>query len=154
MRVLGVHCSGAIAFFSLLEDGQLIEKPPLRMVLPEAEASERLVTFVQDLARSLKEMRVDAVAVLRAEGQAPGRPVNASALELRTIIETLVRLAAVTAGVSIQVIDRATARSRLGLSRRGNLDTMFAEAAPGLTGKYWRLGRGLAAVAARAVTPV
>lgn len=151
MRVLGVTCSGPTAYFSLLDDGQLIETPPLRLALPEAEASERLLTFVQDLSRSLKELGVDAVALLRAERQAPGGPVNASALEHRTIIETLVRLAAVTAGISIHVVDRATARSRLDLARQGNLNTMLATAVPGTTGKYWGVGRGLAAIAARVV---
>ena len=124
------------------------------MSLPEGEESVRLETFVQDLARSFNDMEVGAVAVLRAEGHAPGRPVNVTGIERRAIIETLVRLAGVRAGVVVELMDRATTRSRLGLDRRGPLEQMLSTAAPGMHGMYWAQGRGLAAVAAMASTSV
>ena len=146
-----MHCSGGTAFFSLLDDEQLIESPPLRLSLPPGESSERLRTFVQDLVRSFRDTQIGCVALLRAEGQPPGRPVNAASLERRTVIETLVRLAGVDAGVPVHQVERVTARTRLSLARTGRLDALVGSALPGMRGQYWSQGRGLAALAARAM---
>ena len=151
MRIVGVHCSGGTAYFGLLDNDQLIEAPPVRLHLPAGESSERLHTFTQDLARSLRDAQVEGVALLRAEGQAPGRPVNAAGLARRTVIETLVRLAGVDAGLPVHVIERVTVRARLGLERTGRLDALVDAALPGMHGRYWAEGRGLAALAARAI---
>ena len=152
LKVLGVHCSSGTAYFSLVEEGALVESGPLRLTLPDGEESARLKTFVDDLARTIKERKVDAVAILKAEGQAPGhgRQVNVAALERRTIMETLVQMAALAAEVGVGMVDRPRLRNDLGLGRSGSIEDMLAEAAPGMDGKYWKIGRGLAAAVARA----
>jgi hypothetical protein len=149
---MGVHCSAGTAYFSVVDDGVLLDDDLKRMSLPAGEQSKRLQVFVDDLARTMRERKVDAVGVLKAEGLPPNpsQRVNVPALQQRTTLETLIQLAAVQADVDVEMLERATVRSRLGLGKAGRLEEMLEEAAPGMTGLYWAAGRGLAAVAARA----
>ena len=67
----------------------------------------------------------------------------------RVTLETLVRLACVRAGIPVEMLHRASARSRLGVPRRGKLEDLVATVTDPV-GKYWNAGRSLAAAAALA----
>lgn len=151
MKVMGVHCSAGTAYFSVMDDGDLVDEEPMRLRLPDGERSKRLQTFVDDLARTMKDKKIQAVVVLKAEGLPPNptQRVNVPALQQRTTLETLVQIAAVQADLDVEMLERATARSRLGLSRAGKLEDMLEQAVPGMSGTYWTAGRGLAALAAK-----
>jgi hypothetical protein len=66
-------------------------------------------------------------------------------------METLFRLAAVRARISIEALNRETVRSRLKLV--GKLE-LHIDRLVGPVGKYWRQGRGEAALAALAAERV
>jgi hypothetical protein len=83
-----------------------------------------------------------------------GMPVKVSALENRVVLETLVRLAAVKAGMPVEMTHPKTIRARLGCGVEGRLEDHLNEVLPDEVGHYWRAGRGLAAMAALALQRV
>jgi hypothetical protein len=72
----------------------------------------------------------------------------------RVALETLVRLAAVRAGVDIEVLPRTTVRSRLKLPRSGDLASHVPTKVPVAVGRYWTAGRDIASLAAPSRRPL
>lgn len=134
-----------------IKDGDLIEAELERLQLPALEQSKRLAIFVEDTARELKALNASGLAVLKAEQTPPGANRNISHVYDRAVLETLIRLSGITAGLPVELISRRTARSRLKLPIDGKLDDYLDKVFPTTSGKYWKAGRALAAVAALAL---
>jgi hypothetical protein len=71
-------------------------------------------------------------------------------LSPRAAVETAVRLACVETDAPVEMLHRNTARSRLGMDRKGPMEKQIPAIVGEPTGKYWTAGRNLAAVAALA----
>jgi hypothetical protein len=148
MRVLGVTCSPKSAFLSLAEDQAIVAAGVSRIdVASQYEASEEMLSTLDEIRRALEGLRPDRVVVLKPE---LNQRMTYDQFGPRIALETLVRLATVQAHAEIEVMARPTVRSRLGLSKSGSLASRVAEVVPDPVGKYWREGRGIAALAALA----
>jgi hypothetical protein len=146
--VLGINCTTTCAYLALAEDGE-IQPEPSRLEPPAGEESVRLAGLFQDATSLLREQQVDSVALLlpgRGGAHQPGYFTVAPRIE----IETIIRLAAVTLDIPVVVLERATVRSRHGCGRTGALEDYVDQVIPTSVGKYWNVGRGLAAMAALA----
>lgn len=64
----------------------------------------------------------------------------------------MVRLSCAEASVPVEMLQRSSARARLGMDRRGSVESHIPEVIEEPVGKYWAEGRQLAAVAALAAT--
>jgi hypothetical protein len=144
-RSLGVSCSPAAAFLALLVDGAAQERPD-RLLWPVVEGSERLAVSEDEITDLLSEFGVERVAVLLPERDPRHKWVYETAAT-RASMETLFRLAAVRAKISIEVLNRETVRSRLKLA--GKLE-LHVDRLVDPVGRYWRQGRAEAALAALA----
>jgi len=153
LTTVGVHCTPQHAFIAVATDGLIVDREPERLELPALEQSERLAIFVDDTARNLQVISPDRVSVLQHEHM-KGMPVKIAPLESRVVLETLVRLAAVKAGIPVELTHRRTVRSRLGCGFGGKLEDQIDRVLPSAVGQYWRAGRGLAAMAALALQKV
>lgn len=144
-RSLGVECKKQEVYLALAEDGSLLDEDPQRLQVPAVhEETARLRSFLDDFGRVLTEARPDAVRILQPEQVYEARYTE---LAPKAALETLVRLACVTANVPVEVLHRATARSRTGLGSKGKLDDLIKKNIEPV-GKYWNAGRKYAAVAA------
>ena len=143
-RGLGVVCSKDEVLLAVSSDGKLVaddhEKLATAMVLEE---TERLQAMHEDIARMLVEVRPDRVRILMPEQTYKD---SYARIAPRVTLETLVRLACVRAGIPVEMLHRASARSRLGFPRKGKLEAHMAEVAEPV-GRYWNAGRSLAAAA-------
>jgi hypothetical protein len=146
-RSLGIECKKQEVYLALAEDGELLDEEPQRLQVPAVhEETARLRAFLVDFGRVLTETKPDAVRILQPEQVYEARYTE---LAPKAALETLVRLACVEANVPVEVLHRATARSRTGLGSKGKLnDLIAAQIAP--VGRYWSAGRKYAAVAALA----
>ncbi len=144
-RTLGVSCSPAGAFFTLLVDGAAQARPD-RLEWPIGELSERLAVVQDQLADLFDEFHVEKVAVLLPERD-PRHKWMYEPAATRASMETLIKLTAVRAKISVEVLPRETVRSRLDIA--GKLD-LHLEGIVARVGTYWRAGRGEAALAALA----
>jgi hypothetical protein len=99
-----------------------------------------------DIERVLAEVRPDQIRILMPEQTYKD---SYARIAPRVTLETLVRLACVRAGLPVEMLHRASARSRLGLPRKGRLEDHIPKVAEPI-GKYWNAGRSLAAAAALA----
>lgn len=150
-RTLGVNCSSKYAFLALAEDDELVPVIPERYEPPSGESSERLDGFFEGFGRILADLRPAEVGLLLPEQNPRFKPAYAT-LQPRVAMETLVRLATMRARPTIQmeVLHRATVRSRLGLASKGPLVDLVANVVPEPIGHYWRDARDMAALAALA----
>jgi hypothetical protein len=145
-RALGVSCKSDVIFFAVGQDGVLVDDQHERLRAPALyEEAERLKGIVDAIGRVIAETSVEVVRLLPPEQTYEGRY---SALAPRATLETLVRLAAHTAGVPVEVPHRSTARSRVGMPPKGNFEGNIASVIPTPVGRYWNAGRRLAAIAA------
>ncbi len=144
---VGVNCNSEHAFVAVAVDGRIVDRAPERLELPAMEESERLDVFIEDVARELKALGPDRISVLKHDHM-KGQPVKVAALESRVVLETLVRLAAVKAGIPVEMTHRRTVRARLDCGFDGSLEDHLDQVIPTAVGQYWRAGRGLAAMAA------
>ena len=123
-RMLGVACSKEEVFLAVGSDGTLIadehEKLVTAMVLEE---TERLQAMHDDVGRMLAEVRPNRVQILMPEQTYKD---SYARIAPRVTLETLVRLACVRAGIPVEMLHRASARSRLGVPRRGKLEDLVA----------------------------
>jgi hypothetical protein len=146
-RALGVVCSKDEVLLAIASDGSLMHDGHEKLVTAAVlEETERLEAMQADIDRTLLEVRPDRVRILMPEQTYKD---SYARIAPRVALETLVRLACVRAGIPVEMLHRASARSRLGVSRSGRLEDLLA----GVTepvGKYWKAGRGLAAAAALA----
>jgi hypothetical protein len=126
---------------ALVADGH--EKLTTAAVLEE---TERLTAMQTDIERMLAEVRPDRIRILM-----PEQTYNDSYARIapRVTLETLMRLACVRAGLPVEMLHRASARSRLGVPRKGRLEDHMPQVTEPV-GKYWKAGRSLAAAAALA----
>jgi hypothetical protein len=147
-RILGVDADPNMAYLALLDDGRLLATPD-RLRWPEGEESERLGSLFEDSRALLREHAIGRVVILLP--QRTGRPgAGYYGVMHRIAMETIIRLASVNLEIPVLQIERAKVRSRLGCAREGVLEDYLDHVIPVSVGKYWKAGRGLAAMAALA----
>jgi hypothetical protein len=147
VRVLGMNCAPRVAYLAVIEDGSLDPDAPERLQAPAGlETGDGLLECIREVKRVLGQARAEQVALLLPEA-------NAAPSSERTELETLIRVAAAEEGTRVDLLSRPTVRSRLGLPRSGSLDTHIQLGAGPESGHYWRKGRALAVMAAKAVAP-
>lgn len=146
-RGLGVVCTKEEVLLVVASDGSVVHNDHEKLMTAAVlEETERLQAMQADIERMLVEVRPDQVRILMPEQTYKD---SYARLAPRVTLETLVRLACVRAGIPVEMLNRTSARSRLGVSRKGKLeDLMSAVTEP--VGKYWKAGRSLAAAAALA----
>lgn len=146
MRVLGIHCRPDTAYVALVEGATVVPGHPERLRLPTGiETGDGLLECIAESRRLLGQTQPDQIALLLPEP-------NAATSAKRTVFETLIRVAAAEEGTPVNLVARMTVRSRLKLPRSGKLEDHVMAAGCASTGRYWRDGRGLAALAALTVT--
>jgi hypothetical protein len=146
-RTLGVACSKDEVLLAVASEGSLEHDGHEKLVTAAVlEETERLQAMQADIDRTLLEVRPDRVRILMPEQTYKD---SYTRIAPRVALETLVRLGCVRAGIPVEMLHRTSARSRLGVARRGKLEDLVV----GVTkpvGKYWKAGRSLAAAAALA----
>jgi hypothetical protein len=148
MRALGVSCRKDEVMLAVAEGGKLIDDSHQRVQAAALlEATERLQAVKDELSRVLAEVKPDQVRVLM-----PEQTYEASYGQIapRAALETAVRLSCADAGIPVEMLHRNSARARLGMDRKGSVESHVPEVIPKPVGKYWSRGRQLAAVAALA----
>jgi hypothetical protein len=151
-RTLGVACKSGEILFAIAEDGRLIEDAPHEKLIASAllDETERLEGTLADITRVLHEVRPDVVRVMLPEQTYED---SYARIAPRVALETLVRLACVNAGITVETLPRITARSRLGIPSSGRLENHLRTGirpSDEPVGRYWNSGRSLAAAAALA----
>lgn len=151
VRVLGVNCTPHGAYLAVAEEGVILPGHPDQLKPPAGlEVGGRLLEFISDIRNVLAQIKPDRVGLLLAEPKERGGTHQQHMPRLT--IETLVRVAAAQEGLPVDLVQRATVRSKLGLSKTKSLDTHLPASGVKAVGKYWNQGRGLAALAAVAGT--
>jgi hypothetical protein len=146
-RALGVVCSKDTIFLAVAERGMVVADRHERLDAAKVlEETERLQAMQDDVARMLVEVGPTQVRVLMPE---PTYKDSYTRIAPRSALETVVRLACVRAEIPVEMLDRRSARSRLGVARKGKLEAHVPEVTEPV-GKYWNAGRNLAAAAALA----
>jgi hypothetical protein len=147
-RTLGILCKKDEIFCALAVDGKIVDDAREKLTAPALlEASERLRGMQADIQRVITETGAETVRVLLPEQTYKD---SYARIAPRVALETLVRLAALDAGANIELVKRATARSRLGMPKTGPFESHVGKAIGDPVGKYWNAGRNLAAAAALA----
>lgn len=145
---LGVVCKMEEVLLAVARDGELVVDCPEKLKASALlEKTERLQGMLEDLGRVLAEVKPDAVRVLLPEQTYKD---SYARIAPRVALETLVCLAALNAGVPVEMLRRASARSRLGMPKKGKFEVHLAAAVGEPVGKYWNAGRNLASAAALA----
>jgi hypothetical protein len=146
--VVGVQCKKDEVLVAIARDGELVDGLLEKLKAPALfEETERLQAMLDDIARLLREVEADTVRILMPEQTYDD---SYARIAPRATLETLVRLAACGAGVSVEMLHRASARARLGLPRGGKFEAHLPKVIGEPVGKYWNAGRNLAAAAALA----
>jgi hypothetical protein len=145
--VLGVTCSSKAALLAVVDGGDVINAPVYRIeVAALLEASAELEATLEEIGRALSQIKPDLIVLLLPE-QSPRFKHTYSQIAPRVTLETLFRLAAVRAEIAIEVMSRATVRSKLELPRKGDLASHTAARVKAAVGPYWNTGRNVAALA-------
>jgi hypothetical protein len=145
-RSLGVWAKKQEVYLAVAEDGDVLDVDPQRIEAPSImDANERLGGFLTSFRHALNDLAAGEVRILQ-----PEQTYQAAYSEFapKIALETAVRLVCDESGIPVEVLHRATARSRLHFGRSGSLDSHI-ENLPSV-GKYWNAGRKYAAVAALA----
>src|SRR3712207_410823 len=104
MRALGVVCKKDEILLAVADDGELVDGEAEKLTAPALlEESERLQGMLEDIDRMLAEVRPDVVRVLLPEQTYDD---SYARIAPRVALETLVRLAAVNAGISVEMLKR------------------------------------------------
>jgi hypothetical protein len=149
MRVLGAACSTEAVNLAVAVNGEVVDGLPERLRPAHGvELGERLLEFIEDVARALAQVRPDRVALLLPEAHRRGT-TSYQRVAPRVTLETLLRVAAARERYPLSLVARPTVRAALGLPKKGALDDHLGAAGTPV-GRYWRDGRGLAALAALA----
>jgi len=150
VRVLGVSCSTKVLNIAVAENGEIVDGLPERLQPAQGiEAEDRLLEFIEEVARMLAQVSPDRIGLLLPEAQ--GRSSGSyQTVAPRVTIETLLRVASARDGYALSRVARPTVRAALDLPKKGGLgDHLERAGAP--VGRYWNDGRGLAALVALAV---
>jgi hypothetical protein len=151
MRTVGISCTPHTACVAVAVDGEIIDGAVERIEVASLyEASQELLSTLDEVKRALGQLAPDAIALLMPE-QGPSRRTYHEIVP-RVAFETLIRIAAVQMSIPIEVLARPTLRSRLEIDRSGDLASHVGEVIPAPVGRYWTAGRNLAALAALAAT--
>jgi hypothetical protein len=146
-RSLGVHCTPKAAYMAVAEDGVILATGPQKVDVPDGlRTGSSLAALNEELHRRLVEVGATDGAVLLPQTYDAG----SKAAIARIGLETVLRLVANDLGLEIELLNRSTARSRLGIDRSGTLDDRVKQLFPSAIGKYWAEGRRYAAFAALA----
>ena len=149
VRVLGVTCSTKVALLTKVEDGAISANSFEKIEVGALhEASAELVATLEEISRALAHIEPDLVVLLMPEQSRFSRPH--SEVAARVALETLVRLAAASAEIPVEILPRPTVRARLKLPKKGDLASHVEEVYTEPVGRYWGAGRNVAALAARA----
>jgi hypothetical protein len=128
-------------------NGSIAAEGPLKVEVPDGLAQgASLVSLAVELRRRLAETPVTHAALLMPQSYEGGP----KAVVARVGAETILRLTASDLELEVELLNRATARSRLGIDRSGSLDERIAALFPDPVGKYRAEGRRYAAFAALA----
>jgi hypothetical protein len=152
-RMLGISCDPHNAYLAIVENGSVLEcgDDNERLSIPAGEPSEALHTLLEDTAGRIRALRIKSVSILLPEEVTPVMRRRERSMNERAVLETVMRLAAVRAGVPVEITPRATVRARLKCPRTGGLESHIGTVIPMSLGRYWAKGRGLAALAAIAL---
>jgi hypothetical protein len=146
VRVLGLSYKSTDGYLAVVEGGVVVAGLTERIQsISGLEAGEGLVEYVDTVRRVLREVSPARVGLLLPE---TWRGTYTQHLR-RAELETMARLAAAMEEIPVDLLARATVRSRLGLPRSGSLEN-HVDAAGEPVGAYWSAGRGIAALAALA----
>jgi hypothetical protein len=149
MRVLGVNCTSTAAYFAVADRNVLASDMPERLKPSIGmESGMRLLEFKSEVSNVLGKATPDRVMLLLAEPKEKGGTHQQHAP--RIAMETLIRVAAAEEDLPLDLLQRATVRSRLALPKTGSLLDALNKADIEAVGQYWTTGRGLAALAALA----
>lgn len=149
MRSVGVSCTPHLAYLTLAVDGAIAPTSVERIeVAAQYESSEELLSTLGEIRRAFGQLRPDLIVLLMPEQSRHKRTYQEIAP--RVALETLIRVAAVQEHTAIEIIARPTVRSRLGISRAGDLASHVDDVISEPVGHYWRAGRDVAALAALA----
>lgn len=147
MRVLGVNCTPKAIYLATVENGQVLADGPQKVELPDGlRTGPALEALYEELRRRLPETGATRAAILEPQSYDSGLKATTA----RVAAETMLRWVGVEVGLTTELLNRATARSRLSLPRGGKLNEVVAAFLPTPAGKYWAEGRRLAAFAALA----
>ena len=145
--VLGMQCSPKAVFLAIAEDGEILDLGPQRVLVPDGlKDTSSVLTLAAELRRRLAEVDVVRGALLAPQSYDGGPKAVAS----RAGAEAILRLTAAERGVDVEILNRSTARARLGISAAGKLEEHLVTLFPHPSGKYWNDGRKYAAFAALA----
>lgn len=146
--VLGVNCKKDEVLLAVARDGELVDSGTLKLKASVLlEETEGLTAMLEDIARVVAEVKPDVVRVLLPE---PTYEDSYKRIAPRASLETLVRLAAHRASVPVELLNRNSARARLGMPKSGKFEGHIPSTVGEPVGKYWNAGRNLAAAAALA----
>lgn len=149
-RVLGISCASDEAFLCVVDvdnDGvteAVLVGPQKLAPVTGGDRGDATVRSLEQWESTVRLIKPDVVALLLPEGGQQARRLH-SQWAPRCEAETLAILAAGRLKVPVEVLPRATVRSRLGV--KGKLDDEVRQVPA--VGKYWA-ARGLAFLAGRA----
>ena len=143
VRALSTHCTAKALYFAIAQHGTIAAGGVQKVEVPDGlRAGASLTALAAELRCRLAEMSVTHAALLMPRSyRAPNLAVA------RLGAETLLRLIAADHGLDVELLHRATARTRLGIGQTGSLDTRIAALFPTPVGQYWADGRRYAAFA-------
>jgi hypothetical protein len=146
VRALGAHCTAKALYFAVAENGTIAAAGVQKVEVPDGlRAGASLAALAAELRCRLAEISATRAALLMPRSyRAPNLAVA------RLGAETLLRLIAADHGLEVELLHRATARTRLGIGQTGSLDARIAVLFPTPVGEYWAEGRRYAAFAALA----
>jgi hypothetical protein len=146
VRALGAHCTAKALYFAVAEKGTIAAGGVQRIEVPDGlRTGASLAALAAELRCRLTEIRATRAALLMPRSY---RAPNLAVARLGT--ETLLRLIASDHGLEVELLHRATGRTRLGIGQTGSLDSRIATLFPAPVGDYWANGRRYAAFAALA----
>ena len=146
VRALGAHCTAKALYFAVAENGTIAVGGVQKVEVPDGlKTGASLAALAAELRCRLVEIAATRAALLMPRSyRAPNLAVA------RLGAETLLRLIAADRGLEVELLHRATARTRLGIGQTGSLDSRIATLFPTPVGDYWAEGRRYAAFAALA----
>jgi hypothetical protein len=145
---MGLTCEAGRINVAAVENGKVVDGLVERIPAPGGlEEHDRLWAVYDEIVRAIHSIKPDKIIILSPEIQ---YTASHKAFTPRIALETVTRMAGSKENVAVELLARPTVRSRLGLPRKGGLDSHLADAIASPVGRYWTGGRGLAAMAALA----